>query len=223
MSRLSKKGNEWLSALPMNDLLSAFQIAESMNTVAGARPDGTRWDETDFNFKDPELRMIFADAALTLGSHPMHDPVRRAFRQAGLDPQNPLHWRLLIELFCYAHFGSAQRAGRPPRTDQTKLLREVADIKQRNPVLSTNSALKTLHKKGLFKKSNGDVLSINRLGKMYRAAHRARTERLNETTVNSMLQYARSENLNWTEEEIRASMKTTSKDQQVTSHTPKRT
>jgi hypothetical protein len=210
MSRLSKKGNEWLSeafALPMNDL-SASQLAETMNTVAGARPDGTRWDETDFYFKDPELRMVFANVALTLNSSSIDDPVRRAFKETGLEPQNPLHWRILLQFFCYAHFGLQRKAGRPPRTDQPNLLYEVAVLKGRNHTLSTNSALKTLQKKGVFKKSNGDVLSINRLGKIYRAAQRARTEHLNEKTVNWMLQYARSRNLNWTEGEVRATMKT---------------
>src|SRR4249920_1908423 len=35
---------------------------------------------------------------------PREDPIRRAFIEAGLDHQNPIHWRLLLEFFCFAHF-----------------------------------------------------------------------------------------------------------------------
>ncbi len=42
------------------------------------------------------------------------EPIYRAFAKAKLDPEDPLHWRLLMRLFCWSVFPPPNSAGRPP-------------------------------------------------------------------------------------------------------------
>jgi hypothetical protein len=150
MFRLNKAASQWLSdAFAMSkDGVSDSQLAARINKSWHPRPDGKSWDEAVF--KDPEFRMILADAALSLGPSPIEEPVRRAFSEAGLDHQNPIHWRLLLEFFCYAHFAWTKKVGRPRRRDHAKLLREVAALKQKNHALTTASRFNDHSKEKTF-------------------------------------------------------------------------
>jgi hypothetical protein len=184
---------------------SAAELADQANKTVGGHFDGRPWAATDFNFKtDPDLRKIYANVALTLGSEPIHDPLRRAFQLTGLDPENPIHWRILLELVCNALFAFSRKVGRPRRSDHSDLYREVANLKNRNPSIKMNSALQIISKKATFKKTNGQSLNRNTLAKMYRSAERQRMRQLRKQTFDILF---RNRPCNWSNEEIEAFLK----------------
>jgi hypothetical protein len=71
--------------------------------------------ETNWANVDQRTRAVAANNALTLTDHPTNEPLRLAFEAFGLDARNPNHWRTLVDLFAWAHFGR-RRPGRPRRT-----------------------------------------------------------------------------------------------------------
>jgi hypothetical protein len=64
------------------------------------------------DFNDERERAIAANIALTL--HRDDTTLRKAFREFGLDPKNPLHWRALLLDLVYLHFEGPPR-GSPPK------------------------------------------------------------------------------------------------------------
>jgi hypothetical protein len=86
-----------------------------------AEPD---WD-------DPYLRGQMASNALTLNLNRAIGPVvASAFKKAGLDPKNPLHWRYLLDMFCVVHFRPRPRAGRPQEWATERQLQLLADFRK---------------------------------------------------------------------------------------------
>jgi hypothetical protein len=70
---------------------------------------------------DPDVNVVLSDwadptmAILTLNPSSTFDQAAiTAFNKAGLDPKDPNHWRLLVILFSWAHFGKRRSRGRPP-------------------------------------------------------------------------------------------------------------
>jgi hypothetical protein len=58
------------------------------------------------------FRESFANSALTLD--PDQSTLRKAFEKFGLDPQNPVHWRRLLQCLVDIHFGGP-RSGAPAK------------------------------------------------------------------------------------------------------------
>jgi len=72
--------------------------------------------------------MAWASTLLVLQDSPYDAPLAKAFDAAGLDPVNPIHWRILISFFAMAHFGQGKGRGRPAEWDgerYSKLLQDV--------------------------------------------------------------------------------------------------
>ena len=132
-------------------------------------PDGER-DEPDWD--DPNVREILAGVALTLS--PTSRSCRsivKAFRAADLDPRNPLSWRWLLEIFCVAYFGEAER-GAPKKWDTARycqLLEDFDRISAKNHA-SERQIWKLLCEQPKYKMSNGKLVSRSHLEKMLKKA-----------------------------------------------------
>ena len=50
------------------------------------------------------FRASHASAALTLNDHEIDTAIAKAFSEAGLDPENPWHWRALLHAFAEAYY-----------------------------------------------------------------------------------------------------------------------
>lgn len=91
-------------------------------------------------------RSLLAELALDFDlSGPHHRPLALAFKGAGLDPRNPLHWRLLIEYFAWAHFGHF-KSGKP-RTESKIVAAVRKDLAKLPTSLSNTEVAKELKKK----------------------------------------------------------------------------
>jgi hypothetical protein len=68
--------------------------------------------EPDWN--DAGIRDAAAPVAITLNvAEPSSATIAKAFEKANLNYKNPIHWRLLMFCFAWAHFGERGQ-GRPP-------------------------------------------------------------------------------------------------------------
>jgi hypothetical protein len=76
------------------------------------------------DYSDENKRAFVANWVLTLSDRPEDAPLRRAFKEAKLNPLNPHHWRRLLNNFAEIHFPSppAKWRGAPPKWDDHKRL-----------------------------------------------------------------------------------------------------
>jgi hypothetical protein len=124
---------------------------------------------------NPRIRDASAAAALEQldPQNEWHKPAIVAFQKAGLDPNNPVHWRLLLQYFCFAHFRSARRRGAPELWNgemYCRLLQESDRLKSRNPRLSNEAVYKAISRSGKYKKANGEPISPGRIKTALREA-----------------------------------------------------
>ena len=96
---------------------------------------------------------------------PYEDAITVAFKSFSLDRKNPFHWRILVGLLAYSHFGDPRRRGREKRWTTERyclLLEDVDRLKSRNSTLSDRRACHLL-KEGQFKEryknQSGDRLA----------------------------------------------------------------
>jgi hypothetical protein len=87
----------------------------------------------DSALKDPQWFAFLAEAAMHLDhAHPTDQAIEAVFDAADLSYRNPLDWRLLMQCFCWAHFGPRGEAGAPRVwTDErySELLHDVERLK----------------------------------------------------------------------------------------------
>jgi hypothetical protein len=130
--------------------------------------------EDEVNLEDPALHDLAAGAALTLGSgSPYNAAVELAFTKANLDPKNPLSWRLLLELFCWAHFGDKKTRGAPGKWTAERycrLLRDFDRKKSSNVTLSDYRVCEFLSRQPQYRMKNGKPLTAGRLMKVFKEA-----------------------------------------------------
>jgi hypothetical protein len=67
------------------------------------------------DWNDERYREVAANIALTL--HPDQSTLRKAFEAFELDPQNPFHWRRLLQFLADIHFGGP-RSGAPAKWNE---------------------------------------------------------------------------------------------------------
>lgn len=101
------------------------------------------------SLKSPEfVGLLFLSATRTEAETRSGDrALVTAFEKAGLDIGNPLDWRRLMEMFCWAHYGELGSPGK--RIDWTAqkyydLLRDVHDTKKELKCIEDAAALKYL-------------------------------------------------------------------------------
>jgi len=81
----------------------------------------------------------------TSGNEKWNAPVRKAFKDFGLDPRNPYDWRHLLTLYVHSH----RSRGRPAEWDSESLcdlLREISKIRERCPNASRSDIYRFLSK-----------------------------------------------------------------------------
>jgi hypothetical protein len=128
-------------------------------------------------FKDnPMIRDASAAAALKPldPQNQWHKPVIVAFQKAGLDPNNPLHWRLLLQYFCFAHFRfTRRRRGAPELWNgemYCRLLQDFDRITSRKSRLSNEAKYAAISNSGNYKNAKGKPISPGRIKTALREA-----------------------------------------------------
>ena len=129
--------------------------------------------ESDLDWDNPIIRQVFADSVGKIYPGKFDQPVALAFKKAGLDPKNLIHWRILLSFFCHAFFGSTRKRG-APRTwtarEYARLLQDADQVKVRHPDFSRENVYITISKQGKFKKKNGQPLAPGRIKTALREA-----------------------------------------------------
>jgi hypothetical protein len=83
------------------------------------------------------------------GSEKWNAPVRKAFKDFGLDPNNPYDWRHLLTLYVHSHRGR----GRPAEWDSESLcalLRAISKVREKRPNANRSDIYRTLTKKSPY-------------------------------------------------------------------------
>jgi hypothetical protein len=127
-----------------------------------------KWDEIGDGTTGLFYRKIFR-----LTSEPTDALLARAFAAAKLNPNDPTHWRVLLEFFAWAHFGNRRRRGAPAKWDSVRyarLRKDFNDVQSRNTHLSDEDVFRILAKQAAYQ-TKGRSLSTNRLRKLYKAAN----------------------------------------------------
>jgi hypothetical protein len=127
-----------------------------------------RWDEIDDATLGSICRGLFSlspDASDVL--------LARAFAAANLNPNDPTHWRALLEFFAWAHFGSRRGPGGPKIWNAARLSqlrKDYSEINSRKRHLSDEDIFRILGKRAAYQTERGP-LSTNRLRKLLKAAN----------------------------------------------------
>jgi hypothetical protein len=135
-------------------------------------------DDTDWTNPAEMLKL-----ALSFSVHPGNpgdDAIATAFAKSGLNVRNPLHWKLLLTLFCLAHFGewpkrAAERLWTSARLE--KLYKHVVQIESRRSQSLAplgNTAIADILKK--TKKDTYGDFTIEYLRERIRDARQSRKE-----------------------------------------------
>ena len=96
------------------------------------------------DFADPTMAILTLDPSSTFDQAAI-----TAFNKAGLDPKDPIHWRLLVILFSWAHFGKWRFRGRPPEwiTRHEQLLHDFYTIKNEKGEIKDIAVCRILRKR----------------------------------------------------------------------------
>ena len=128
------------------------------------------WEEAA---DDPQIAMVLYRRIFSLATN-FYDPLlESAFADAALDSKNPFHWRKLLYLFVWAHFGDRPKLGRPKEWDSVRLSQlrqDFNDKKSRNRALSDEDVFKFLGKNQSYQRK-GRPLSPSRLSKLLKLAN----------------------------------------------------
>jgi hypothetical protein len=103
------------------------------------------WNEDLPKWVDPTIAIFRLNP-----SSPFDQAARTAFDKAGLDPKHPVHWKLLVGMFAWAHFGERGRRGR--RRDWTderyvRLFNHFFEIRKEKPTISCIQVCRLLKKR----------------------------------------------------------------------------
>jgi hypothetical protein len=123
--------------------------------------------------RDPSiLRDSMAVSALKLYDDDFDRPVAIAFERAGLDPENPLHWRLLLNYFCWAHFRPKRGRGAPELWSPERYIRLLQDeyqVRRDHPTFGHMDVCRVISKRGAYKRK-GKPLTASRIKSALREA-----------------------------------------------------
>jgi hypothetical protein len=131
--------------------------------------------ETLSRLDDPIVYCGVSLTALTLDeANPRDIQILRAFKVAGLDHRNPLHWRELLEVFAEAHFG--KKKTKPVKWDSRKfysLSKDYLNVKRDHPEILDFEVCKLLMRDKVYKDKYG-AYNLHALRKLVRHARSAK-------------------------------------------------
>jgi hypothetical protein len=151
------------------DPLSSERVIEHFKAI---HPE-IDWDT--LNLHGAVIRGSISAAALRLDPNSELDkPVFIAFEKAGLDHNNPAHWRLLLNDFCWAHFRPRRRRGAPALWSPQRYCRLLQDedrVRQDHPKFSHQDVCRTIVQRyEHYRRKNGKPLSAGRIKTALREA-----------------------------------------------------
>jgi hypothetical protein len=155
------------------------------------------WDT--LNRHSSLIRDSIAAAALKLDPNSWWDrPVFVAFEKAGLDHNNPAHWRLLLNYFCWAHFRPRRGRGAPalwPPQRYCRLLQDEDRVRRDHPTFSNERVYSIIVERyeQHYRKKNGKPLKPSRIKTALREARDPDCNPHLATYLNLTIQSARSE------------------------------
>jgi hypothetical protein len=88
----------------------------------------------------------------------LDDAIALAFARTGLDARNPVHWKLLLGLFCAAHFGARSKLAAPKVWTPerlAKLYKDVDEVRSRRARLSDVAVARILKKNEPYSETYG--------------------------------------------------------------------
>jgi hypothetical protein len=167
---------------PSQRLAALFKEDAKDKTRAKLNADAREWvslinqatpqDEPDWD--DPIMHELVARVALTLGSgSPFNAAIEVAFKKANLDPKNPLSWRMLLEMFCWAHFGDMKSRGAPEKWNADRYCQLLGDFDRKrssNTALSDDRVCDFLGQEPQYRMKNGKPLTADRLMRVLKEA-----------------------------------------------------
>jgi hypothetical protein len=152
----------------------------------------------------PVMMHIRRWTALVTTDDEMDRPIRAAFKKAGLDETNPIHWHILLALFARAHFGPKAKRGAPTQWTSTRycqLLYDAHQVKKQHPNFSINATCKSLLKKQAYWRQ-GRKLSMERLRKALREAKQPKYNAILKSSIERRVAMMRDRhlqaNVEWT-------------------------
>lgn len=111
-------------------------VSEAVEEIKRAFPVDYEKEKHALNLKNPEFIALLFEAATQIDdqNRATDRAIIAAFEKAGLNISSPMDWRLLMEMFCWAHFGEKGKAGAPigwTNEQYRNLLRDVHEMKIR--------------------------------------------------------------------------------------------
>jgi hypothetical protein len=153
--------------------------SEDVEFIRTLTSGGFLLDPDDLTPTNPTILSMTRNMALEVSDTETDMPIRTAFRKAGLDETNPLHWRILIWMFARAHFGPKPKLGTPQiwTADRyCELLYDFAQVKSRSSHLTDSAVCRVL----LTKKSYGRPGKQIKLDRLRKALREARSPKHND-------------------------------------------
>ncbi len=110
------------------------------------------------DFTDPTWLFAMVINLTVIPGDPRDDAIALAFAETGLNVNDPFHWKLLLSLFCLAHFADWPKPAAPKlwtRSRLEQLHKDVTQIKVRHPEFTDVAIAKTLTKNKPYRETYG--------------------------------------------------------------------
>jgi hypothetical protein len=130
------------------------------------------------DFTDPTQLFGIALNLTLIPGDPRDDAIALAFAKTGLNVNDPFHWKLLLTLFCVAHFADWPKVAAPKlwtRARLEQLHKHVTEIRIRHPGLSDAAIAKILRKNRSYRETYGQH-SIDYIRERIRDAKKSELE-----------------------------------------------
>jgi hypothetical protein len=147
-------------------------LVKKYRRLAPAPPEDPEW-------KDPMsiLHRLPLSCAVLPGN-PLDDAIAVAFTETGFDVNEPLQWKLLLGLFCIAHFGEWKKLAAPKIWTAVlleQLNHDAAEVRSRLPDLSDEAIAKSRKYTERYRNTYGKY-SINYLRERLADARKSHQE-----------------------------------------------
>jgi hypothetical protein len=153
---------------------------------------------------DPMFFLRMSTSLTVFPGNSLDDAIALGFARSGLNVRDPVHWKLLLALFCTAHFGEWPKIAAPKhwtRACLEQLGKHVTEITLRHPAFSNSAVARVLKNNNPYKEMYGS-LSIEYLRELIASVKKAELEF--EELAQSYLKSARlmheSVGVEWTNE-----------------------
>lgn len=123
-------------------------VSEIVEQIKSQFPSDYRMEGDKLRLENPEFTALLFEAATQLDAvnRASDRAIQVAFNKAGLNVASPLDWRLLLEMFCWAHFGERGKPGKTVVWTDEKYCRLLRDVHQAKTKLKTNKDAAALRK-----------------------------------------------------------------------------